>query len=45
MNGDNSSIIEFDFTSTKPPKPRKENQIHYTHYNFMPPVASIEIDI
>lgn len=36
MAGDNSRIIEFDFSSTVPLKERKEKQIHYNHYNFMP---------
>ena len=30
-------IIEFDFSSTVPLKERNEKQIHYNHYNFMPP--------
>ena len=37
MAGNNSSITEFDFSLTKPLKKRKEKQIHYNHYNFMPP--------
>jgi hypothetical protein len=40
MNGDNSRLTEFDFTSTKPLKPRKEKQVHFNHYNFMPPVCT-----
>lgn len=31
MAGDNSRIIEFDFSSTVPLKERKEMQIHYNH--------------
>ena len=40
MSGDNSRIIEFDFSSTVPRKGRKAEvaQVHYNHYNFMPPV-------
>ena len=38
MTGNDSCITEFDFTSTKTLKPRKEKEIHYNHYNFMPPV-------
>ena len=37
MAGNNCWITEVDFSSTKPLKPRKEKQIHYNHYNFMPP--------
>jgi hypothetical protein len=42
MSGDNSRITEFDFSSTKPLKERKKKQIHYNHYNFMPPTASAQ---
>ena len=37
MAGNNCWITEMDFSSTKPLKERKEKQIHYNHYNFMPP--------
>ena len=40
MTGDMSGLTEFDFISTVPRKERKAGvtQIHYNHYNFMPPV-------
>ena len=40
MAGDRSEFTEFDFSSTVPRKGRKAEvaQVHYNHYNFMPPV-------
>ena len=40
MAGDRSEFTEFDFSSTVPRKVRKAEvaQVHYNHYNFMPPV-------
>jgi hypothetical protein len=42
MAGDGSSFIEFDFSSTVPRKERQPGvtQIHYNHYNFMPPACT-----